>query len=156
MRQADLRREVTSVIAKPASAPCMILMCGTWYGCVGVWVCVLWWDERCDGLKKRVQNISTGLGFDWILLALFLIDSSVDFRVFVLFLEAVGVREYCCMAAENRLAALCFARSSRAMRASLATNLRPSGLVALGLAESRQSYVRGVALRREPPKLEQA
>ena len=33
-----------------------------------------------------------------------------------------------------------------AIRVSLATNLLPSGLVALGLAESRQSYVRGVAL----------
>ena len=42
------------------------------------------------------------------------------------------------------------------MRASRATNLRPGGLVALGLAESRQSYVRGVALSREPPKLQQA
>ena len=60
------------------------------------------------------------------------------------------------MALENRLAALCFARSSRATRASRATNLRPSGLVALGLAESRQGYVRGVALSREPPKLQQA
>ena len=35
-------------------------------------------------------------------------------------------------------------------------NLRPSELVALGFAESRQSYVRGVALSREPPKLQQA
>ena len=60
------------------------------------------------------------------------------------------------MTAENRLAALCSARSSRATRASRATNLRPSELVALGLAESRQSYVRGVALSREPPKLQQA
>ena len=60
------------------------------------------------------------------------------------------------MALENRLAALCFARSSRTTRASRATNLRPSGLVALGLAESRQSYVRGVALSREPIKLQQA
>ena len=60
------------------------------------------------------------------------------------------------MALENRLAALCFARSSRATRASRATNLRPSGLVALGLAESRQGYVRDVALSREPPKLQQA
>ena len=39
---------------------------------------------------------------------------------------------------------------------SRSTNLRPSGLVALGLAESRQSYVRGVALSREPAKLQQA
>ena len=59
------------------------------------------------------------------------------------------------MALGNRLATLCFARSSRATRASRATNLRPSGLVALGLSESRQSYVRGVALSREPPKLQQ-
>ena len=35
-------------------------------------------------------------------------------------------------------------------------NPRPSELVALGLAESRQSYVRGVALSRDPPKLQQA
>ena len=42
------------------------------------------------------------------------------------------------------------------MRASRATNPRPSGLVALGLAENRQSYVRGVALSQEPPKLHQA
>ena len=34
----------------------MTLLCGTWYGCVGVWVCVLWWDKRCDGLKKQVNN----------------------------------------------------------------------------------------------------
>ena len=60
------------------------------------------------------------------------------------------------MALENRLAALCFARSSRATRASLAMNLRPRGLAALGLAESLQSYVRGVALSPEPPQLQQA
>ena len=59
-------------------------------------------------------------------------------------------------AVENRLAALGFARSSRATRASREAKLRPSGLVALGIAESRQSYVRGVALSREPPKLQQA
>ena len=60
------------------------------------------------------------------------------------------------MAVENRLAALCFARSPRATHASRATNLRPSGLVALHFspelpklrfvtlnsAESRQSYSR--------------
>ena len=50
------------------------------------------------------------------------------------------------MALETRLAALCFARSSRTNRASRATNLRPSGLVALGLAERRPSYVHSVAL----------
>ena len=45
-------------------------------------------------------------------------------------------------------------RASSATNGS--TNPRPSELVALGLAESRQSYVRGVALSREPPKLQQA
>ena len=78
----------------------------------------------------------------------------------MLFLEAVGVREYFCTAVWQskigwQLCHLCFAHSLRAMRASRATNLRPGGLVALGLAESRQSYVRGVALSREP-KLQQA
>ena len=104
----------------------------------------------------RQRSFSTGLLLDWILLALLVVLSRVDFIVFVLFLEAVGVREYCCMAVENRLTALCFVRSSRATHASRATNLRPSGLVALGLAESRQSYIRGVALNREPPMLQQA
>ena len=79
--------------------------------------------------------------------------SRVDFICFVLFLDAGGVRD---TAVENRLAALCFARSSRAMRASRVTTPRPSRLVALGSAERRQSYVRGVALSREPPKLQQA
>ena len=37
MRLADLLRAATAEIAKPASAPCMILQCGTWYGCVAVW-----------------------------------------------------------------------------------------------------------------------
>ena len=32
----------------------------TWYGCVGVWVCVLWWDERYDGLEMEVQMF-----FNW-------------------------------------------------------------------------------------------
>ena len=89
---------------------------------------------------SRKRPFRTGLFFDWILLVL-LIVSRVDFIVFVLFLETVGVREYCCMAVENRLAVLCFARSPRATRASRATNLRPSGLVALGLAESRKCDV---------------
>ena len=63
---------------------------------------------------SRKRPFSTGLFFDWILLVL-LIVSRVDFIVFVLFLEAVGVREYCCMySRRNRLAALCFALSPRA------------------------------------------
>ena len=39
MRHADLLREATAVIATPASAPCMILQCGAWYGCVAAWPC---------------------------------------------------------------------------------------------------------------------
>ena len=54
MRHADLLRKATSGIAKPASAPCMILQCGIWYGCVAVWVCIWWWDGRCDRFKKHV------------------------------------------------------------------------------------------------------
>ena len=42
---------------------------------------------------SRKRPFSTGLFFDWILLVL-LIVSRVHFIVFVLFLEAVGVREY--------------------------------------------------------------
>ena len=49
---------------------------------------------------------------------------------------------------------LCASRAFSASNGS--TNPRPSGLVALGLAECRQGYFRGVALSREPPKLQQA
>ena len=42
---------------------------------------------------------------------------------------------YCWKAVESRLEALCFVRFPRATRASRATNPRPSGLVALGVAE---------------------
>ena len=52
---------------------------------------------------------------------------------------------YCCMAVENRLAALCFARSPRATRALRATNPRQTGWWRWISAESRQSYVCGVA-----------
>ena len=65
------------------------------------------------------------------------------------------MRDYCCTEVENGLAALCFARSPRATRALRSRNPRPNGFVALGLAESRQSYVRGFVLSREPPKLQQ-
>ena len=37
MRHAGLRREVTAVIAKPASVPCMILCCVV--PGMGVWAC---------------------------------------------------------------------------------------------------------------------
>ena len=69
----------------------------------------------------------------------------------MLFLEAVGVREYCCTAVEIGWQ-LC---ASRFLREPGSANPRPSELVALGVAESRQSYVRGVALSREPPKPQQ-
>ena len=56
MCHANLLREATAGIAKPASVPCMILLCGTWYGFVAVWSygCVWWWDGRCDRFKKHV------------------------------------------------------------------------------------------------------
>ena len=44
MRHADFLLKATAGIAKPASAPCMILQCGTWHGCMAVWMCVWWWD----------------------------------------------------------------------------------------------------------------
>ena len=102
---------------------------------------------------SRKRPFSTGLCFDWILLVLLLIASRVDFIVVVVFLEGVGVREYCCTASTSAKSVASFV--PRAFFASNgSTNPRPSEL-ALGLAESRQSYVRGVALSREPPKLQQ-
>ena len=55
---------------------------------------------------SRKRPFWTGHFLDWILLVLLLIVSRVKLKVFVLLLEAVGVREYCCMALENRLSAL--------------------------------------------------
>ena len=100
---------------------------------------------------SRKRPLLTRLFFDCILPGLLLIVSRVDVKVFVLSPEAVGVREYCCMAVESRFDAPCFVCFPRATCASRATNPRPSGLVSLDLAETRQSYVRGVALSREPP-----
>ena len=106
-----------------------------------------------DGEKKDLWFSNSQR--DKVLLVLLLIFSRVNFIVFVLFLGVVGAREYCCKALENGLAALYFARSPRATRASRSTNSRPCELVASGLAESRQSYVRGIVLSREPSKLQQ-
>ena len=64
MRHVDLLRQGTAGIAKPASAPCMILQCGAWYVCVAVWVCVWWWDERCGRFKNTCKTFSTEI-FDW-------------------------------------------------------------------------------------------
>ena len=64
------------------------------------------------------------------------------------------MREYCCMAVESRLEALVL----RAFSSSNACFARdePSSKRVGGVGLSRQSYVRGVALSREPPKLQQA
>ena len=101
---------------------------------------------------SRNLPFSTGIFFHWILLVL-LIVSRVDFIVFVLFfLEAIGVKEYYCMALETRLAALVL----RAFLASNACFTRDQPLSkrvgGVGLSRKPQSYVRGVALSREPPK----
>ena len=74
--------------------------------------------------------------FDWILLVLLLIVSRVDFIVFVLFLEAVGVGEYCCTASEIGWQ-LCASRCLREQR----------------LDEPSSERVGGFGLSRKPPKL---
>ena len=85
---------------------------------------------------SRKRPFSTGLFFDWILLVLLLIVSRVDFIVFVLFLEAVGVREYCCTAVEIgwQLFAPRFLREQR-------------------LDEPSSQRVGGFGRSRKPPKL---
>ena len=68
MRHADLLREATAGIAKAASAPCKILKCGTWYGCVAVWPCwCLFGGGMGDaiGSKNTCKTCSTEF-FDWI------------------------------------------------------------------------------------------
>ena len=68
MRHADLRQEETAGIAEPASAPCMILQCGTWYGCVAVWPCgCVFGGGMSDaiGSKNTCKILSTEF-FDWI------------------------------------------------------------------------------------------
>ena len=73
---------------------------------------------------------------DWILLIFFLVVSRVDFIAFVLFLEAVDVREYCCTAVEIgwHLCAWRFLREQR-------------------LDEPSSQRVGGFELSRKPPKL---
>ena len=94
--------------------------------------------------------------FYWTLFRLdFSVPSSdrqftVDVIVFVLFLEAVGVREYCCTAVE-------IGRQLCASRFLCEQRLREPSSHQVGgfeLSRSRLSYVRGVALSREPPKLQ--
>ena len=85
-----------------------------------------------------VENDPFRLDFfsDWILAVLLLIVSRVDFVVFVLFLEAVGVREYCCTPVEIGWQ-LCASRLLREQR--------------LGEPSSQRVGVFG--LSRKPPKL---
>ena len=85
---------------------------------------------------SRKRLFSTGRFFDWILLVLLLIVSRVDSIVFVLFLEAVGVREYCCTAGEIGWQ-LCASRFLRKQR----------------LGEPSSQRVGGFGLSRKPPKL---
>ena len=85
---------------------------------------------------SRKRPFSTGLFFDWILLVLLVIVSRVDFIVFVLFLQAVGVREYCCTAVEIYWQ-LCASRFLREQR----------------LGEPSCQQVGGFGLSRKPPKL---
>ena len=61
--------------------------------------------KSCTVRSGRKKAFPTAFFFDRILLGLLLIVSRVPFYGFVLFLEAVGVREYWCMAAASRLEA---------------------------------------------------
>ena len=66
-RHADWLRKAPAGIATPASAPCMILQCGTWYGCVAVWPCGCVFDGRMGdaiGSKNTCKTFSTEF-FDW-------------------------------------------------------------------------------------------
>ena len=106
------------------------------------------------GFRQSKRAVFDWTFFDWNLAVFSSYRQSSRFYIFLLFfLEAVGVREYCCTAVPIGWQ-LWDSRAFSARNGSL--NPRPSELVALGLAESRQRYVCGVALSREPPKLQQA
>ena len=70
----------------------------------------------------------------------------------MLFLEVVGVREYCFTAVEIGWQ-LCASRFLREQWLDEPSSQRVGGF---GLSRKPRSYVRGVALSREPPKLQQA
>ena len=89
MRHADLLREATAGVAKPASAPCMILQCGTWYGCAAVWPCGCVFGGRMSGAigsKNTCKTFSTEFFypvekvefFDWIRLSEILKSKKVE------------------------------------------------------------------------------
>ena len=119
--------------------------------------------------RKRPKAISYAVGFHQSKTALFdftrfrlnymfvLIVSRVDFNFFELFLvERGGWCEGVLLlySSRIRLAALCFALSPRAT--ARRTFVPASWWLWAYLAESRQSYVREVALSPEPLKLQQA
>ena len=76
----------------------------------------LWWQFQGLDLRpfltrsdsaSRERPFSAVVFFGWIPIVLLIVTvNRVDIIVFSDFLEAVDVREYSCMAAENRLAAL--------------------------------------------------
>ena len=78
MRHADLLREATAGIATPASAPYMILQCGTWYECVAAWPCgCVFGREMSDaiGSKNTCKTFSTKF-FDRIRQSEFSVEKS--------------------------------------------------------------------------------
>ena len=91
---------------------------------------------QSDSASRKRPFLVDWTLFDWILLVLLLIVGRVEFIVFVLFLEAVGVREYCYTAGEigRQLCASRFLREQR-------------------LDESSSQRVGGFGLSRKPPKL---
>ena len=107
------------------------------------------------GFRQSKTALFDYLFFDWILLVLLLIVSRVDIIVFAFFLEAVVRSEEVLPDGSRKSVGSSASRVLREQRV-LALDEPSSHLVALGLAESRLRYVRGVALSREPPKLQQA
>ena len=74
-------------------------------------------ESNCSlfGSVSRKEHFPIEHFFDWTPLGLLLIVCRLErFYIFVLFLEAAGVMEYCCMAVKRRLEALCFVRFRRA------------------------------------------
>ena len=103
---------------------------------------------------SRKRPFSTRLFCDWILLVLLLKVSRVHFVVFVLLPDRCGWCQGILLYGTRKSVGISVRRAFFASNACF-TSVEPSssGLVVLGLAESRQGYVRGVALSREPPKL---
>ena len=122
----------------------------------------LWKKARFGGQSKRPFSTDKSDCIRNGLLVLLLIVSRVDFIVFVLFLEAVGVRKYCCTAVpevwQSKIARqLCVSRVLREQRVLAFDEPSSQRVGGFGLvAESRHSYVLEFALNREPPKLQQA